>query len=59
MKPTSKSISALQKLEIRKMNLSSVKIPKKEKKKKKIPCFFHLDVSSPTCKPTTSKYSLA
>ncbi len=35
MKPTSKSISALQKLEIRKMNLSSVKIPKKEKKKKK------------------------
>jgi hypothetical protein len=57
MKPTSKSISALQKLKIRKMNLSSVKIPKKEKKKKK-PCFFHLDVSSPMCKATTSKYSL-
>jgi hypothetical protein len=36
MKPTSKSISALLKLELTKMNLSSVKIPIKEKKKKKL-----------------------
>jgi hypothetical protein len=32
MKSTSKSISALLKLEVRKMNLSSVKIQKKKKK---------------------------
>jgi hypothetical protein len=57
MKPTSKSISTLLKLELTKMNLSSVKIPIKEKKKKKT-CFFHPGVSSPSCKPTTCKYFL-
>ncbi len=39
MKPTSKSISALLKLEFIKMNLSSIKILKKRKEKEKIPYF--------------------
>jgi hypothetical protein len=56
MKPTSKSILALLKLEFTKMNLSTIKILRK--RKEKLPYFFHPDVSSPACKPTTYKYSL-
>jgi hypothetical protein len=44
MKPASKSISPLLKLELTKMNHSSVKIPRK--RKEKIPCFFHPGVCS-------------
>jgi hypothetical protein len=58
IKPTSKSISTHLKLELTKMNLSSVKIPRKRTQKEKIPYFFHLGISIPTCKPTTCKYSL-
>jgi hypothetical protein len=39
IKPTSKSIPALLKLEVIKMNLSSIKILKKRKEKEKIPYF--------------------
>jgi hypothetical protein len=55
MKPTSKSISALLKLELTNMNLSSIKIPRKRKNT----LFFHPGVSIPVCKPTTCKYSLS
>jgi hypothetical protein len=60
MKIASKSVSALLKLELTKMNLSSVKIPRirKEKEKEKI-AFFHPCVCSPACNPTTCKYSLS
>ncbi len=57
MKPTSKSISALLKLKLTKMNLSSIKIPSK-KEKEKIPCFFHPDVLSYSilqAKPSTHR----
>jgi hypothetical protein len=47
MKPTSKSISTLLKLELTKMNLSSVKIHRKRKNT----LFFHLGVSSPRVNP--------
>jgi hypothetical protein len=44
MKPASKSISPLLKLELTKMNHSSVKIPRK--RKEKITCFSHPGVCS-------------
>jgi hypothetical protein len=56
MKIASKSVSALLKLELTKMNLSSVKIPRIRKEKV---AFFHPCVCSPVCKPTTCKYSLS
>jgi hypothetical protein len=55
MKPTSKSISTLLKLKLTKMNFSSIKILKK---RKECLIFFYPGVSSPSCKPTTYKYSL-
>jgi hypothetical protein len=40
MKTTSKSSSDFLKLDLTKMNLSSVKIPRKRKEKEKISCVF-------------------
>jgi hypothetical protein len=53
MKSTSKSISALLKLELRKLNLSSIKIPRK-----KYLVFSTQAFLAPACKPTICKYSL-
>jgi hypothetical protein len=51
IKPTSKSISALLKLELTKMNLLSVKIPRKRKEKGKIPCFLTHAFLAPCVNP--------
>jgi hypothetical protein len=54
MKPTSKSILTLLKLRAYK-DESSIHQNPKSQEKEKIHYFFHLDVSSPACKPTTCK----
>jgi hypothetical protein len=54
MKPTSQSFSTLLKLELTKMNHSSVKMPIK----RKIPCFFTQAFVAPACNHTICKYSL-
>jgi hypothetical protein len=54
MKSTSKSISALLKLELRKLNLSSIKIHRK----RKYLVFSTQAFLAPACKPAICKYSL-
>jgi hypothetical protein len=58
MKPTSKLILTLLKLDLTKMNHPSVKTQEKENKKKKIPYCFHPAVCNPACNHTTCKYSI-